>query len=235
MKTVKEVSEATGVSVRTLHHYDAIGLLKPTAVTEAGYRLYDDAALERLESILLFRELEFPLREIKEILESPNYDPTDALDMQIKLLEARREKIDSLIELAREIKEKGEMTMKFEAFNSKEEEALKAEAREKWGATEAYKEYEKRAGKTDPKAAGEELMKLLASFGELRSLSPADEKVQEKVGEYKQFITDNFYTCTDEILRGLGEMYVSDERFRKNIDKAGGDGTAEFVAEAIKE
>ena len=86
MKTVTEVSKITGVSVRTLHHYDAIGLLRPTAVTEAGYRLYDDEALGRLQTILLFRQLQFPLKEIKKILDSPNFDPQEALAQQIELL-----------------------------------------------------------------------------------------------------------------------------------------------------
>ena len=104
MKTVKEVSRITGVSVRTLHHYDAIGLLKPTAVTEAGYRLYDDRALGKLQTILLFRELEFPLKEIKEMLDAADFDPMAALDDQIRLLELRREKLDQLIEHARHIR-----------------------------------------------------------------------------------------------------------------------------------
>ena len=94
MKTVKEVSRITGVSVRTLHHYDAIGLLKPTAVTEAGYRLYDDAALERMQSILLFRELQFPLKDIKRILDAPDFDPMAALAQQVHLLEMQREHLE---------------------------------------------------------------------------------------------------------------------------------------------
>ncbi|MBQ2776576.1 MAG: MerR family transcriptional regulator, partial [Peptococcaceae bacterium] len=90
MKTVKEVSNLTGVSVRTLHHYDAIGLLKPTELTEAGYRLYDDTALERLQMILLFRELQFPLKDIKVILDNPAFNQTEALSQQIALLELQR-------------------------------------------------------------------------------------------------------------------------------------------------
>ena len=99
MKTVKEVSELTGVSVRTLHHYDAIGLLKPSSVTEAGYRLYDEEALRRLQSILLFRELQFPLREIREILDRSDFDPEEALTRQIRLLELQRERLDRIIAL----------------------------------------------------------------------------------------------------------------------------------------
>ena len=101
MRTVKQVSELTGVSVRTLHHYDAIGLLKPAAVTKAGYRLYDDAALERLQQILLFRELQFPLKEIKMILESPCFDRDQALEQQITLLTLRKEQLEKLIDLDR--------------------------------------------------------------------------------------------------------------------------------------
>ncbi len=100
MRTVKEVSKITGVSVRTLHHYDAIGLLKPTKVTEAGYRLYDDTALSRLQNILLFRELQFPLKEIKAILDSPDFDPSEAISQQIGLLELQYKHIGELIALA---------------------------------------------------------------------------------------------------------------------------------------
>ena len=99
MKTVHEVSQISGVSVRTLHHYDAIGLLRPTAVTEAGYRLYDDTALARLQSILLFRELEFPLKEIKRIMDDPQFDQATALEQQIRLLELQQERLSRLIGL----------------------------------------------------------------------------------------------------------------------------------------
>ena len=100
--TIHEVSKLAGVTVRTLHHYDAIDLLPPTALTEAGYRLYDDTALARLQSILLFRELEFPLKDIKRILDDPNFDQAAALEDQIKLLELRRKQLRKLIALARE-------------------------------------------------------------------------------------------------------------------------------------
>ena len=107
MRTVKEVSKITGVSVRTLHHYDAIGLLKPTKVTEAGYRMYDDTALSRLQNILLFRELQFPLKEIKEILDSPDFDPSEAIAQQIRLLELQYKHLGELLAFAREIQSKG--------------------------------------------------------------------------------------------------------------------------------
>ena len=126
MKTVNEVSKLTGVSVRALHHYDAIGLLKPTQVTDAGYRLYDDTALARLQTILLFRELQFPLKEIKSILDSPDFNREQALQQQIGLLELQRRQLDVLISFAREIIETGVNNMDFSAFDKAEIEQYKA-------------------------------------------------------------------------------------------------------------
>ncbi len=236
MRTVNEVSKITGVSVRTLHHYDAIGLLKPTKVTEAGYRMYDDAAISRLQSILLFRELQFPLKEIKMILDSPNFDPMEALTQQIKLLELQYKRIGELISFAREIKDKGVTTMSFKVFDKSEIEQYKAEAKAKWGDTQAYKDYERKAATQSNLKYDEianRLMTMFAEIGTIRHLSPSANEVQEKIAALQKFITDNYYICTDEILSGLGQMYVGDERFKKNIDNAGGDGTAEFVSQAI--
>ena len=238
MQTVKEVSKLTGVSVRTLHHYDAIGLLKPTKVTEAGYRLYDDTALSRLQTILLFRELQFPLREIKAILDSPDFDADKALEQQIKLLELQHKRLGKLISFARRIRDKGVTTMNFEVFDKTEIEQYKAEAKAKWGGTEAYQQYEeKAAGRSDfeNKEIADHFMALFAELGSLRHLSPAAKEVQEKISGLQEFITANYYECTDEILRGLGQMYVADERFKRNIDKASGEGTDEFISRAISE
>lgn len=231
MLTVKEVSSLTGVSVRTLHYYDAIGLLKPRKVTEAGYRLYGGAELSRLQNILLFRELQFPLKEIKTILDSPNFNSQEAIAQQIELLELQYKHIGELISFAREIQNKGVKTVNFDVFNKTEFEQYKEEVRKRWGNTHAFKEYEqKNASKTD---FLNEFMSLFSDFGALKSKDPAERCVQDKVRALQSFITENFYTCTDEILMGLGEMYVSDERFKQNIDSAGGEGTAEFVKQAI--
>ena len=235
MRTVKEVSEYTGVSVRTLHHYDAIGLLKPAKVTKAGYRLYDDAALQRLQSILLFRQLQFPLKEIKAILDQPDFDPAEALTQQIRLLELQKEHLEAMIENARELLENGVKMMSFQVFDQSELEQHKEEAKARWGGTEAYREYEKRTdGGQDFDASAWQMMTIFAELGALRQLSPDDAAVQEKVAALRQFITDHYYTCTPEILRGLGQMYIGDERFRRNIDRAGGEGTAEFAARAME-
>ena len=236
MRTVNEVSKITGVSVRTLHHYDAIGLLKPTKVTAAGYRMYDDTAISRLQSILLFRELQFPLKEIKAILDGPDFDPIEALTQQIELLELQYKRIGELISFAREIKDKGVTTMSFKVFDKSEIEQYKAEAKVKWGETQAYKEYAQKAATRSDLKSGEiteRLMTMFAEIGTLRQLLPSAREVQEKIAALQKCITDNYYICTDEILNSLGQMYVDDERFKKNIDKVGGDGTAEFVRQAI--
>lgn len=235
--TVAEVSRMTGVSVRALHHYDAIGLLKPARVTDAGYRIYNDACLRRLQSILLFRELEFPLKQIAAMLNSPGFDAREALCQQIRLLELRAAHTRRLISLARKLQQEGDdrMSTDFTAFDKTELNEYAREARERWGGTDAWQEYEQRQKE---KPAGEdaarELMAVFAEFGALRGAPPEDEAAQRQVAALKKCITAHYYTCTDEILQGLGAMYTADERMRRNIDAAGGEGTAEFAQKAIE-
>ncbi|MBP0987950.1 MAG: MerR family transcriptional regulator, partial [Oscillospiraceae bacterium] len=145
MKTVKEVSELTGISVRTLQYYDRIGLLPPAVRTQAGYRLYDDTALERLQQILLFRELAFPLSEIKEILGSPDFDRNKALRQQIELLELKKEHLENLILFARGIESLGVNHMDFTAFDKSKLEAYAKEAKKAWGHTPEYAESQEKA------------------------------------------------------------------------------------------
>lgn len=237
MKTVKEVSAFTGVSVRTLHHYDAIGLLKPDAVTEAGYRLYGDTALARLQQILLFRELEFPLKEIKEILGSPDFDRDKALTQQITLLTMKKQHLENLIELAREIKTTGVSNMDFTPFDTSKMDEYAARAKAAYGKTSAYKEFtEKTKNCTgeEMQHMGMQMMEIFAEFGAMRESAPESDKVQAQVQKLQDFITEHYYTCTDEILAGLGAMYIADAEFSANIDKAAGAGTAAFVSRAIE-
>ena len=230
MKTVKQVSKLTGVSVRTLHHYDAIGLLKPSMVTEARYRLYDDMALSRLQTILFYRELQFPLREIKAILDSPQYDPEEALSQQIKLLELQYVHLGKLITYAREIQEKGVKQMNFTIFDKNEFEQYRAEAKERWGDTAAFQESKNRQ---IPESAPQQMMEIFKRFANVRHLPPESEEVQILVKELQQHITDNYYSCPKEMFRHLGELYITDDRFRQNIDNTAGDGTAAFVSQGI--
>lgn len=237
MMTVKQVSRLTGVSVRTLHHYDEIGLLKPERVTEAGYRLYGDAALQRLHTILLFRQLQFPLKEICRILDEPGFDPQEALEQQIRLLELQRKQLDGLISHARKLQRTGVTQMDFTPFDTSELDRYAAQAKEKWGKTDAYKEFEqKTAGQTrqQQRADGDALMDIFAQFGAVRSLSPDDAQVQALVAQLQAFISAHYYTCTRQILQGLGMMYIAGDSMTENIDRAGGEGTAQFVHEAIQ-
>lgn len=237
MKTVKEVSKLTGVSIRTLHHYDAIGLLPPASVTEAGYRLYDDEALRRLQTILLFRELRFPLGEIRKILDSPGFDRRDALREQIRLLELQREHLDAVIAHAREIQQKGEFTMDFSAFDNKKMEAYAAQAKEKWGGTDAYREFEQKTqgqNAQQMRDKGQELMEYFVRLGAMRDLPADHEKTQAWAADLQKFITENYYTCTKEILRSLGMMYAGGGEMTENIDAAGGTGTGEFAQRIIE-
>ena len=238
MMTVHALSERSGVSVRTLQYYDKIGLLPPAERTAAGYRLYDDASLERLQQILLFRELEFPLREIRRILSSPDFDRDLALRQQIQLLELRRERLDRLIAFAREIRQSGgKNNMDFSAFDREKLESYAAEARKTWGETPEYREFaQKDQGRTteEHQALSAQMMAIFAEFGVLRGEDPAGENAQALVRKLQSFITEHFYRCSDKTLAGLGEMYASGGEFTENIDRAGGAGTAEFAARAIR-
>ena len=236
MLTVQKVSRLTGVSIRTLQYYDRIGLLHPTEYSDAGYRLYDDAALETLQQILLFRELEFPLKDIRKIIESPDFDRGKALEQQIELLTLKKEHIENLIDLARGIKLLGVRHLKFDAFDTKKIDEYAAQAKASWGNTPAYKEFEEKSkGRTkeQDRDISLGLMEIFAEFGAIRATDPASEEAQALVKKLQDYITDNFYTCSNEILNGLGKMYSGGGEFTKNIDNYGGEGTAEFAHQAI--
>lgn len=237
MMTVNEVSKLTKVSIRTLQYYDKIGLLKPTNFTQSGYRLYDDTALETLQQVLLFRELEFPLKEIKQIIEQPDFDRKRALEQQIEMLTMKKEHLDNLINFARGIKAIGGKTMDFSAFDTSKIDAYSKQAKEQWGNTAAYKEYEEKAKqRTNDKdgVIANEFMQLFGEFGAMKSLDPKEDIVQAQVKKLQDYITKTFYNCTNEILSGLGQMYAGGGEFTDNIDGVGGVGTAEFTDRAIQ-
>ena len=236
MMTVHEVSKLTGVSIRALQYYDKIGLLKPTGYTQSGYRLYDDTALETLQQILLFRELEFPLKEIKTIVSSADFDREKALEQQITLLTMKKEHLEDLISLAREIRYKGEKKMDFSAFDTSKIEEYRGRAKEQWGNTAAYKESEEKAkGRTkeDEKDVMVQFMQIFTEFGAIKGQAPDGVEAQSQVKKLQDYITEHFYQCSNEILSGLGQMYAADGEFKENIDGACGEGTAVFVSDAI--
>lgn len=235
---INEVAKLTGITVRTLHYYDEIGLLPPSEITESGYRLYNDASLETLQQILFFRELEFPLNDIKEMMTNPGYEKEEGLCKHRELLLKKRARIDDLINLL-DCTMKGNNTMSFQEFDMTEIEKAKREYAEevknRWGHTKAYAENKEKTASYDKakwKFLSGEGAEILKEFGECRELSPDSAKAQDLVKKWQSYITDNFYNCTKEILSGLGLMYIGDQRFTENIDK-NGKGTAEFMANAI--
>ena len=237
MMTVHEVSKLAGVSIRTLQYYDKIGLLHPTGYTDAGYRLYDDTDLERLQHILLFRELEFPLKDIRVILNSPDFDRSKALEQQIELLRLKKEHIENLMNYALWIKMTGVKYMDFKAFDRSKLDEYSRQAKELYGNSPEYKEYEekqKNRTKEEDNMLADRFMLFFKEAGEMKDKDPASPEALDLVKRIQDYITENMYTCTNKILRGLGKMYSGGGDFTKNIDAYGGEGTAVFVDNAIQ-
>jgi DNA-binding transcriptional MerR regulator len=238
---IREFAKLTGVSVRTLHFYDEIGLLKPSSVDEQnGYRFYDEYSLTRMQEILFYRELDFPLKEIRMILSSPDYDKQNALTEQKRLLTLKKERLERLI-FALDGAMKGEI-VNMNVFDNSEFEAKREEyakeAKERWGDTAAYKESAEKAADYSAdkwEQVSSAMDERIAEFADCKGkgFAPDSKEVQALAKKWQDFITENYYTCTEEILAGLAEMYVADDRFQKNIDRHG-DGTAQFMSDAIK-
>ena len=231
---IKEFADFSGVSVRTLHYYDEIGLLKPAFVEKTtGYRFYDEKSFLRMQEILFYRELDFSLKSIGEILSSPNYDKSKALKEQKQLLILKKERLERLIS-AIDGAVKGENVMN--AFDNSEFEKHKAEAREKWGKTDAYKEYEEKSKnrtKEQEKDLGTQVMDFFARLGSMRPCDPAAPEAQAWAKQLQDFFTENYYTCTPQILSRLAESYAGGGSMTENIDKVGGAGTGAFAKEVI--
>lgn len=237
MMTVSEVSQLTGISIRTLQYYDKIGLFRPTAYTDSRYRLYDEHALERLQQILLFRELEFSLKEIQSIMSNPTFNREKVLEQQITLLQLKKDHLEQLIEFALSIQKIGVRNMDFTVFNAKKLEDYTKAAKASWGHTAEYKEFEKKSKGRSKEATQKlsvQMMGIFSEFGQMKTLSPEDLAVQNQVKKLQDFISTYFYHCSNDILLQLGIMYTSGNEFTQNIDKAGGEGTASFVNQAIQ-
>jgi len=236
MKTVKEVSRLTGVSVRTLHHYDTIDLLKPTKVTEASYRLYDDAALEKLYMILMLRELGLSLKEIADILHASDYDRNRVLEKQIALMQERIGKLQDRIALAKGILTVGVKYMDFEGFDPKKMDEYNIQAKALYGRTEVYKEFQQKAKnrtKEQEKDLGAQVMDFFAQLGKMRPCEPDSKEAQAWAKDLQDFFTAHYYTCTPQILSSLAQSYAGGGSMTENIDNVGGAGTGAFAKEII--
>ncbi|HEX8699064.1 MAG TPA: MerR family transcriptional regulator [Myxococcaceae bacterium] len=242
--TVSQVAKLAGVSVRALHHYDEIGLLRPSGRSEAGYRLYEQPDLQRLQQVLFFKELGFPLEEITRIVRDPAFDVRAALRMQRQLLTERATRVQALIQAvdaALESIERGTVMTKeemFEVFGDFDPTKYEAEARERWGQTEAYRESARRTQRYTKKdweqikSEGDHLHKELAARLE-EGRAPTDVEVMALAEQHRNYIGRWFYPCSPEMHRGLGELYVSDSRFTENIDRYR-PGLAQFMRDAFR-
>ena len=238
--SISETSKITNLSIRTLRYYDEIDLIKPSKITDAGYRYYDEKSLEKLQEILFLKELDFSLKEIKEIISNPQYNRKKAMENHKNLLIMKKNRIENLISLLENITNGGS-SMSFKEFDmsdiQKEQKKYAGEIKERWGETEAYKESENKTAKySKDKWANlaEEADAIFKEFSAIKNETETSEKAQALVEKWRAYITKNYYNCTKEILAGLAEMYIGDERFKNNIDKYS-EGTAEFMSKAIKE
>ena len=239
--SIGELAALSGVTVRALHHYDAIGLLKAAEISPANYRYYGDAEFARLQQILLLRALDFPLEQIKSILDAPGMDGREALEKQRALLNLRRERLDRLILLI-DAKLKGEKIMNFEAFDDAKEKQLQntyaQEAKARWGGTSAYQQSERREAARIPaqkdalKARTDDIFRAFADLNARKAASDGADAVA-LTRRWQAFITENYYSCDDEALSALKELYDSDERFKRYMDGFGA-GTAAYVSAAIQ-
>lgn len=237
---VKEVSQLVGVSVRTLHHYDDIGLLKPDHLTEAGYRQYSQQNLQALQHILFFKELGFSLKHIREMLHSPNFDTFDALELQRKSLLMKRSQYDKMITTIEHtiahLKGERQMTMK-EQFDGLQwdNNPYEQEAREKWGneAVDFSNAKLKKLSTADKEALSQQWNSLYTALAQ-RIGTPVDsEETERLIADWYKMLNNNFATYTYDMFIGLGQMYVADERFTKNIDSYG-KGLAQYLSEAME-
>lgn len=243
---IKEVAELVGVTVRTLHYYDEIGLLKVSKLTEAGYRIYTESDLDTLQQILFFRELDFSLQQIKSIMNNPNFDKKHALEGQKDILTKKKKRLEKIINSIDKTignMKKGEnkdMADMFKAFDMSEvynqQKKYEKEVKEKYGNTSAYVESQKKTkkyNKEDWSRISEESNIIFENIAKLMDRKVDDPEVQREIENWRNHITNNFYNCTKEIFVGLGQMYIYDERFTKNIDKVK-PGLAKFLSEAIE-
>jgi DNA-binding transcriptional MerR regulator len=241
--TIKKLAEMAGVSVRTLHHYDAIGLVVPGARSASGYRIYGEAELLRLQQVLFYRELDLSLGEISRILDQPGYDPVAALETQDRLLAAQADRIDRLrVTVTRTIARiKGETMLSDEelymGFAKDEVEGIKAEAEARWGGTEAYAQSRERVARmtkadwTRVKAEGEAVDREVAA-AMARGEAPDSAGVQAIMARKYEHLRA-FYEPSPEMFAGLGEMYAADERFKRRYEDIA-PGLAEYLWLAMR-
>jgi len=243
--TVGDVAKLAHVSVRTLHHYDETGLLVPSERSGAGYRLYTTEDLERLQQVLFYKELGFSLEEIRELMADPAFDRAEALLVQRELVREQAVRLEALLGLIdKTLASIGggiRMTKEdmFEVFADFDPAEYEDEVQERWGDTDAYKESARRTArysKQDWQRYKEEAEAVTLAMAALmdEGVPPTDPRAVEAVEQHRMLIDRWFYPCSRQMHAGLGQMYVSDPRFKKNYEKTR-EGLAQYVCDATQE
>lgn len=244
--TVKALADLSGVTPRTLRFYDSEGLLKPSRRTESGIRLYEEEQVQILQQILFFREMDFPLSEIEKLICAPDFDRIKALESHRKMLKQQAERFEKLVKTVdrtiEDLKGGNHMTKEhFEAFDMKammnEHKKYEAEAEQRWGETDAYKQSSKRTKsytEDDWRQIHRESAEIDARLIELMDSNALaeDERVQKCIHDKRMHLNKYFYDCPVAMIGGLGQMYIDDPRFTKNIDKAR-EGLAAYMRDAM--
>ncbi len=239
MRTVGEVAELAGVSVRTLHHYDELGLVVPSARSDAGYRLYDHADLERLQEVLALRALGLSLAEVAAVLDDPTHDRVQVLRDQAKRLRDQQDRLADLLDAVEEAiaaHDRGEPQKESTMFDGHDHEQYAKEAEELWGDTDAYRQSQQRVRELGPDATDEIKawwQEHFAQFAALKrdDVALEDDRVRAAVADHRALL-NRFYDCGPDMQKGLADMYVADPRFQSNYD-AHVDGLAEYVRDAV--
>lgn len=237
LKTVNEIAKLTGITVRTLHYYDEINLLKPSDSSQAGYRLYSNEDIEILHQILFLKEIGFELKQIKDIINNPSFDKREALKKHKEILNLKKKRIENLIRLVDNELE-GNSSLSFLEFDESsiiaKQKEYHAEVVRRFKDTQAYKEFQEKQFKRNNEFPDID-KKAREVFGEIAKcmdLPPSCKKVQYLISLWQNYITENYYNCSDEMLQCLGLMYVRDERFTNYIDRFR-NGLAQYINEAI--
>lgn len=239
MRTVGEVADLAGISVRTLHHYDELGLVVPSARSDAGYRLYDQADLERLQEVLTLRALGLTLAEVATLLDDPTHDRLQVLRDQAKRLRDERDRLGDLLEAvegAIAAHDRGEPQEATTMFDGNDHEAYAKEAEERWGDTDAYRQSQQRMAELGDDAVDTVKQWWEEHFAQFAALKRDDvplddERVRAAVADHRELV-NRFYDCDAAMQRNLAEMYVADERFRANYDRHV-EGLAQYVHDAV--
>lgn len=241
MRTVGEVAALAGVSVRTLHHYDELGLVVPSARSEAGYRLYDRADLEQLQEVLALRALGLPLAEVKALLDDPTHDRVQVLRDQAKRLRDERDRLEDLLEAVLDAiaaHDRGEPQQEDNMFDGTDHEQYAQEAEQRWGDTDAWQQSQARlqdwgpADLTDVQRRWQDHFEQFAAL-QRDGVPVGDDRVRAAVADHRALV-QRFYDCDAEMQMALADMYVADPRFATSYD-AHADGLARYVRAAVHE